>query len=204
MAERGGINGRKIKFISRDDSSNPKTAVEHTGDLSSRSACIDVRMLSTPSNLATRAYSMREYPAALCRLRRRGGRIRRVSGTMGWQPTFRAEGRIYANYIQSLFEPKIAGSGRTTSSADRSGDCEGLGITANDDRGRHRNDVTWPSTQVDIQEPGAEVLAQLRAADLGVPSDERSSWTGIPAWCWSMRQRRSRMPRPAGLQNPLA
>ena len=28
--ERGGINGRKIKFISRDDSSNPRTAVEHT------------------------------------------------------------------------------------------------------------------------------------------------------------------------------
>ena len=28
--ERGGINGRKISFISRDDSSNPRTAVEHT------------------------------------------------------------------------------------------------------------------------------------------------------------------------------
>ena len=26
--ERGGINGRKIRFISRDDSSNPRTAVE--------------------------------------------------------------------------------------------------------------------------------------------------------------------------------
>ena len=28
--ERGGINGRKIRFISRDDSSNPRTAVEQT------------------------------------------------------------------------------------------------------------------------------------------------------------------------------
>src|SRR3954465_2617767 len=31
--ERGGINGRKIKFISRDDSSNPKTALEETKNL---------------------------------------------------------------------------------------------------------------------------------------------------------------------------
>src|SRR5882724_5736243 len=31
--ERGGINGRKIRFISRDDSSNPKMAAEHTRDL---------------------------------------------------------------------------------------------------------------------------------------------------------------------------
>ena len=31
--ERGGINGRKIKFFSLDDSSNPKTALEQTHDL---------------------------------------------------------------------------------------------------------------------------------------------------------------------------
>ena len=31
--ERGGINGRKIKFISYDDNSNPRTALEWTRDL---------------------------------------------------------------------------------------------------------------------------------------------------------------------------
>src|SRR5882757_7274858 len=31
--ERGGINGRKVRFISRDDSSDPRTAVEQTRDL---------------------------------------------------------------------------------------------------------------------------------------------------------------------------
>ena len=31
--ERGGINGRKVRFISRDDSSNPRTAVEQTSEL---------------------------------------------------------------------------------------------------------------------------------------------------------------------------
>src|ERR1700682_6452653 len=31
--ERGGINGRKIKFISTDDSSNPREAVVQTRDL---------------------------------------------------------------------------------------------------------------------------------------------------------------------------
>src|SRR3954462_12755262 len=31
--ERGGLNGRKITFISRDDSSNPVTAAEETKNL---------------------------------------------------------------------------------------------------------------------------------------------------------------------------
>ena len=37
--DRGGINGRKIKFISRDDSSNPRMAAEHTSNWSSRRTC---------------------------------------------------------------------------------------------------------------------------------------------------------------------
>src|SRR6188472_15571 len=31
--DRGGINGRKLRFISRDDSSSPRMAVEHTSQL---------------------------------------------------------------------------------------------------------------------------------------------------------------------------
>ena len=37
--DRGGINGRKIRFISGDDSSNPRMAVEQTINWSSRRTC---------------------------------------------------------------------------------------------------------------------------------------------------------------------
>ena len=55
--ERGGINGRKIKFISPDDSSNPKTAVEQTHELVEKeNVLLMFGSFGTPSNLATRTY----------------------------------------------------------------------------------------------------------------------------------------------------
>ena len=55
--ENGGINGRKIKFISRDDSSNPRMAAEHTRDLVEKDKVLLMfGSFGTPSNLATRAY----------------------------------------------------------------------------------------------------------------------------------------------------
>ena len=55
--ERGGINGRRIKFISRDDSSNPKTAVEETRKLvEEENVLLMFGSFGTPDNLATRTY----------------------------------------------------------------------------------------------------------------------------------------------------
>src|SRR5262245_45019255 len=55
--ERGGINGRKIKFISRDDSSNPRMATEHTQQLvEQENVLLMFGSFGTPSNLATRTY----------------------------------------------------------------------------------------------------------------------------------------------------
>jgi ABC-type branched-subunit amino acid transport system substrate-binding protein len=110
--DNGGINGRKVKFISYDDSSNPATAVEQTRNLvETDKVLLMFGSFGTPSNLATRNYlnesktpqlfvasgdSEWANPAAF-------------PWSMGWQPTFRAEGRIYANYIQAAYpERKIA------------------------------------------------------------------------------------------------
>jgi branched-chain amino acid transport system substrate-binding protein len=108
----GGINGRKVKFISYDDSSNPATAVEETQKLvETDKVLLMFGSFGTSDNLATRRYlNERKTPQLFV-----------ASGdnewadpaafpwTMGWQPTFRAEGRIYANYIQVAYpERKIA------------------------------------------------------------------------------------------------
>jgi branched-chain amino acid transport system substrate-binding protein len=110
--DHGGINGRKIKFISYDDSSNPATAVEQTRKLvETDKVLLMFGSFGTPDNLATRRYlNERKTPQLFV-----------ASGdndwanpaafpwSMGWQPTFRAEGRIYANYIQAAYpDRKIA------------------------------------------------------------------------------------------------
>ena len=110
--DNGGINGRKVKFISYDDSSNPTTAVELTQQLvETDKVLLMFGSFGTPTNLATRRYlNERKTPQLFV-----------ASGdnqwanpvafpwSMGWQPTFRVEGRIYANYIQAAYpKRKIA------------------------------------------------------------------------------------------------
>ena len=110
--DKGGINGRKVKFISYDDSSNPATAVEQTQKLvETDKVLLMFGSFGTPSNLATRRYlNERKTPQLFVA----SGDNEWANPTafpwsMGWQPTFRAEGRIYANYIQAAYpERKIA------------------------------------------------------------------------------------------------
>jgi ABC-type branched-subunit amino acid transport system substrate-binding protein len=110
--DRGGINGRKIKFVSRDDSSNPRMAAEHTRQLvEQENVLLMFGSFGTPSNLATRTYlNERKVPQLFVASGdEEWAHPKRFPWTMGWQPTFRAEGRIYANYIQSAYpDRKIA------------------------------------------------------------------------------------------------
>jgi branched-chain amino acid transport system substrate-binding protein len=110
--ERGGINGRKIKFISYDDSSNPRTAVEQTRDLVEKeNVLLMFGSFGTPSNLATRKYlNEKKVPQLFVASGdEEWARPKTYPWTMGWQPTFRTEGRIYANYIQAVYaDRKIA------------------------------------------------------------------------------------------------
>ena len=104
--ERGGINGRKIKFISRDDSSNPRMAAEHTTQLvEQENVLLMFGSFGTPSNLATRTYlNEKKVPQLFVASGdEEWAHPKRFPWTMGWQPTFRAEGRIYANYIQASY-----------------------------------------------------------------------------------------------------
>jgi ABC-type branched-subunit amino acid transport system substrate-binding protein len=104
--ERGGINGRKVRFISRDDSSNPKTAVENTKELVEQERVhLMFGSFGTPSNLATRTYlNERSIPQLFVASGdEEWAHPKRFPWTMGWQPTFRSEGRIYANYIQAAY-----------------------------------------------------------------------------------------------------
>src|SRR5262245_20919719 len=103
---RGGVNGRKIKFISVDDSANPKEAADRTRELvEQEKVLVMFGSFGTPDNLATRQYlNERKIPQLFVAS---GGEEwahpRKFPWTMGWQPAFRAEGRIFANYIQAAY-----------------------------------------------------------------------------------------------------
>jgi branched-chain amino acid transport system substrate-binding protein len=110
--ERGGINGCKIKFISLDDSSNPRMAVKQTRHLvEEENVLLIFGSFGTPSNLATRTYlNDKKIPQLFVASGDEGwANPKKFPWTMGWQPSFRAEGRIYANYIQLAYpDRKIA------------------------------------------------------------------------------------------------
>jgi ABC-type branched-subunit amino acid transport system substrate-binding protein len=110
--DNGGINGRKVKFISYDDNSNPVMALEQTRRLVETDKVLLIfGSFGTPSNLAARSYlNINNIPQLFVASGdREFGNPKEFHWTMGWQPTFRIEGRIYANYIQAAYpERKIA------------------------------------------------------------------------------------------------
>ncbi|MBR0691800.1 ABC transporter substrate-binding protein [Bradyrhizobium lablabi] len=104
--DRGGINGRKIRFLSYDDNSDPSVALDLTRGLVERdNVLLMFNSFGTPGNLAVRKYlNERRVPQLFV-----ASGDEQLSNpaaypwTMGWQPSFRAEGRIYANYIQAFY-----------------------------------------------------------------------------------------------------
>jgi branched-chain amino acid transport system substrate-binding protein len=104
--ERGGINGRKVRFISYDDNSDPTTALELTRDLVEKdNVLLMFGSFGTPGNLAVRAFlNERKIPQLFVASGNEElSNPEAFPWTMGWQPSSRAEGRIYANYIQAFY-----------------------------------------------------------------------------------------------------
>lgn len=109
---RGGINGRKIRFISRDDNSDPTVALDLTRGLVERdNVHLMFGSFGIPGNLAVRRFlNEKKVPQLFVATGAEElGDPKAFPWTMGWQPSFRAEGRLYANYIQAYYpQRKIA------------------------------------------------------------------------------------------------
>ncbi len=104
--DRGGINGRKVRFISHDDNSDPTVALDLTRGLVERdNVLLMFGSFGTAGNLAVRSFlNERKIPQLFVASGAEElGDPRAFPWTMGWQPSFRAEGRIYANYIQAFY-----------------------------------------------------------------------------------------------------
>jgi branched-chain amino acid transport system substrate-binding protein len=98
----GGINGRKINFISYDDSYSPPKAVEQARKLVESDEVLFVfNSLGTPSNSAIQKYmNAKKVPQLFVATgATKWNDPRNFPWTMGWQPSYQAEGRIYAKYL---------------------------------------------------------------------------------------------------------
>jgi branched-chain amino acid transport system substrate-binding protein len=98
----GGINGRKVTFITYDDGYSPPKAVEQTRKLvESDEVLLVFQPLGTPSNTAIQKYmNSKKVPQLFVATgATKWGDPKGNPWTMGWQPTYQAEGQIYAKYI---------------------------------------------------------------------------------------------------------
>ena len=98
----GGINGRKINFITYDDGYSPPKAVEQARKLvESDEVLLIFNPLGTPSNTAIQPYmTAKKVPQLFVATgATKWGDPQHFPWTMGWQPTYQAEARIYAAYL---------------------------------------------------------------------------------------------------------
>lgn len=98
----GGINGRKIKFISYDDGYSPPKAVEQARKLvESDEVLLIFNSLGTPSNSAIQKYmNGKKVPQLFVATgATKWNEPKEFPWTMGWQPSYQSEARIYAKYL---------------------------------------------------------------------------------------------------------
>jgi branched-chain amino acid transport system substrate-binding protein len=98
----GGINGRKVNFISYDDAYSPPKAVEQTRKLvESDEVLLMFQPLGTPGNTAIQKYmNQKKVPQLFVATgATKWNDPKNNPWTMGWQPNYQTEGQIYAKYI---------------------------------------------------------------------------------------------------------
>lgn len=102
LNDKGGINGRKITFLSLDDGFSPPKAVEMTRRLVEQDeVALMFGMLGTALNTATRPYlNGRKVPQLFIAAGSETfASADKYPWTMGWQPTLRLEANFYAKSI---------------------------------------------------------------------------------------------------------
>src|SRR4029077_10075541 len=100
--DQGGINGRKITLLSLDDGYSPPKTVEQIRRLVEDDGVLFIfQSLGTAANTAIQKYlNTRKVPQLFVATgATKWGDPQNFPWTMGWQPNYQSEGRIYAKYV---------------------------------------------------------------------------------------------------------
>ncbi len=100
--DKGGINGRKVKFVTLDDAYSPPKAVEATRQLVEQEKILCLfNTLGTANNTAIQKYmNQKKVPHLfLATGASKWGKPKDFPWTMGWQPDYHTEGVIFAKHL---------------------------------------------------------------------------------------------------------
>ncbi|WP_448034691.1 ABC transporter substrate-binding protein [Bradyrhizobium liaoningense] len=100
--DEGGINGRKINFVSYDDAYSPPKTVEQARKLVESDEVLFIfNSLGTPPNSAIQKYmNSKKVPQLFVATgATKWNDPKNFPWTMGWQPNYQSETQIYAKYI---------------------------------------------------------------------------------------------------------
>jgi branched-chain amino acid transport system substrate-binding protein len=102
--DKGGINGRKIDFISYDDGYSPPKTVEMVRKLVEHDQVFAIyQLLGTPTNTVVQKYlNKKKVPQLFIATgASKWGDPKHFPWTMGWQPDYATEASIYAKHIMA-------------------------------------------------------------------------------------------------------
>ena len=111
LNDEGGINGRKVNYISYDDGYSPPKTVEMARKLVEQDQVAAIfQPLGTPPNSAIHKYmNQQKVPHLFVATgATKWNDPKNFPWTMGWQPNYQSEGRIYAAYVlKNVKEAKV-------------------------------------------------------------------------------------------------
>src|SRR3569832_41036 len=112
LNDQGGINGRKVEFLTLDDTYSPAKTVEQTRKLVEQDEVLAMfSSVGTAPNISVQKYlNARRVPQIFVSSgATRWNDPEHFPWTVGFNPTYELEGRLYAQYIlKTKPDPKIA------------------------------------------------------------------------------------------------
>jgi branched-chain amino acid transport system substrate-binding protein len=207
----GGVNGRKINFISYDDAYSPPKTVEQARKLvESDEVLLIFQSLGTPSNTAIHKYlNMKKVPQLFVATgATKWGDPQHFPWTMGWQPNYQSEARIYAKYL--IAEHPNAKIGILYQNDDYGKDYvkgfkDGLGgkLTIVSEQPYETTDPTVDSQIINLKASGADVVFNVTTPKFAAQAIKKIAEIG-----WkplhilnNVSQSVGGVLRPAGLEN---
>ena len=168
--DQGGINGRQVRLLSLDDGYSPPRAVEQVRKLVEEDEVLALfQTLGTPSNSAIHKYiNAKKVPHLfLATGATKWGDPKNFPWTIGFQPSYQIESRIYAKYILKnmpgariavLYQNDDYGKDYLKGLKDGLGDKAGMIVR---EASYEVSDPTVDSQIVSLKSSGAEVMVTI-------------------------------------------
>jgi len=180
--DQGGINGRKIDFITYDDSYNPPMTVERARRLVEGDQVLLIfNSLGTAPNAAIQHYlTQQKVPQLFVATgATRWNDPKHFPWTVGWQPNYQTEAAIYAKYIlKNKPDAKIAVLYQNDDYGKDylKGLTDALGAKANMIVAKQSYDVSEPTIDshiITLKESGADVFVDIATPKFAAQSIKR-------------------------------